>query len=477
VTRKIITDRQILKGHTEIHPALDFYNGKAIVAVGRPGLTTYEDKSNTCEQYSICITSDGDFFILSIKEILDRKLYYLKDLDLPSERWEIEDQEQFLEQLRNGNKTKFDFKKTHQEIRELFVELFDFQDEKLYDFFSCFIIYTYFFPLFESAPVVHLWGPAGSGKTKIMEMLGLMAFNPVTSGNITEASVFRLVEGRRAVCLLDESEDLSKTERGHAITNLILNGYRRGNLIYRMDKVGKVIQSSHYDVYSPKVIANITGLDKEALLSRAIRVTTNSSRNAAKANKYTVEIKDKADAIRNKLYRACLTRFEDVRHAMNTMPRIGLVGRSAEIWQGVLSIAWLVNDKAWHNLSWLAIENSKSLERELLVSNPIWDLFSALLYMVDNIKPKFYSNNQIWNCINKHAEGEFISKQQVTGLLKQQGIPQRIKWIDKKTTRGFVLNKEQLESKLSVLADFITPQKSHLKNSQSLHLLTDEGQK
>jgi len=470
LAKKIVTDRKILEGYTEVHPALDFYDNKAIVAVGRPGLTTYDDKSHSCEQYSICITSDGDFFLLDINEILERKLYYLKNLDLPRDRWDISDQKQFLEQLKNGNSPQFDFKETHRAIKELFIELFDFQDEKLYDFFPTFIIYTYFFPLFESAPVVHLWGPAGSGKTKIMEMLSLMAFNPVTSGNITEASVFRLVEGRRAVCLLDESEDLSKTERGHAITNLILNGYRRGNLIYRMDKVGKQITSSHYDVYSPKVIANITGLDKEALLSRAVRVTTNSSRNVVKANKYTVAVKDKATEIRNRLYRACLMKFEDVRRARDTMPEIGLSGRSAEIWQGMLSIAWLVNDEAWHNLSWLAIESSKAMERELLVSNPIWDLFSALLRMVNNVKPRFYSNKEIWNCVDRHAEGEFLSKQQVTGLLKQQGFPLRIKWIDKKTTRGFVLSKGQLDDKLSVLASFTTPQKSlHLTSSKEVN--------
>lgn len=456
MAKKIVTDRQILEGYTEVHPSLDFYDGKAIVAVGRPGLTTFDDKSHICEQYSVCIVSDGDSFILGIDEVLDRKLYYLKDLDLPSGRWEVNNQKQFLEQVKNGNKPEFDFKEAHQAIKELFEELFDFQDEKLYDFFPCFIIYTYFFPLFESAPVVHLWGPAGSGKTKIMEMLSMMAFNPVTSGNITEASVFRLVEGRRAVCLLDESEDLSKTERGHAITNLILNGYRRGNLIYRMDKVGKSIMSSHYDVYSPKVIANITGLDKEALLSRAIRVTTNSSRNAAKANRYTVEVENKASEIRNQLYRACLTKFEDVRGARDAMPEIGLTGRAAEIWQGVLSIAWLANGEVWHNLSWLAIESSKAMERELLVSNPVWDLFSALLAIVNNSKPRFYSNAEIWNCVSRHAEGEFQSKQQITELLKRQGIPQRIKWINNKTTRGFVLNRGQLEEKLSVLTTFTT---------------------
>lgn len=464
MARKVITDRQILKGYTKVHPALDFYENTAIVAIGRPGLTTFEDKSHTCEQYSICITSDGDSFVLSIDEILKRKLYYLKELDLPPERWEIEDQEQFLKELRNGHNTRFDFKETHQSIRELFDALFDFTDDKLYDFFPCFIIYTYFFPLFESAPVVHLWGPAGSGKTKIMEMLSLMAFNPVTSGNITEASVFRLVEGRRAVCLLDESEDLSKTERGHAITNLILNGYRRGNLIYRMDKVGRNIMSSNYDVYSPKVIANITGLDKEALLSRAIRITTNSSRNTTKANRYTVEIKDKAHEIRNSLYKACLTKFEDVRQSRDNMPEIGLAGRAAEIWQGLLSIAWLINDEVWHNLSWLALESSKSMERELLVANPVWDLFSSLLAIVKNAKPRFYSNAEIWNCVVRHSEGEFQSKQQVTEMLKRQGIPQRIKWVDSKTIRGFVLDKEQLEDKLSILNSF-----------KSLHLTTKKG--
>ena len=175
-----------------------------------------------------------------------------------------------------------------------------------------------------------------------------------------------------------------------------------------------------------------------------------------KANRYTVEVADRASEARSQLYRACLTKFEDVRHARDTMPSIGLSGRSAEIWQGILSIAWLANDEVWHNLSWLAIESSSSMERELLVANPIWDLFSTLLNMVKNSKPRFYSNAEIWNCVSKHAEGEFQSKQQITELLKRQGIPQRIKWINNKTTRGFVLDKEQLEDKLSVLTSFTT---------------------
>jgi len=461
LAKKSVAKRHILKGHTEIHPALDFYNDKAIVSVARPGITTYDDESSTFEQYPVCIVSDGDTFILTTKELLERKLFYLKELDIALDRWEIEDQEKFVKQLKNGNKPDVSIPQIHNELKTFCNELFDFSDNKLYDFFPIFIIYTYFFPLFESAPVLHLWGPAGSGKTKIMELLSLTCFNPITSGNITEASVFRLVEGRRAVCLLDESEDLSKTERGRAITNLILNGYRRGNQIYRMDKVGRSIHSSHYDVYSPKVIANITGIDREALTSRAIRVMTNSTRNSDKANRCVAEIQDKAKVIRDNLYKACLTKFGDVANTKEEVPDIGLVGRSAEIWQGVLTVAWMIGDEVWHNVSWLAKDSAKAMERELIVANPIWDLLSALLNLVVSDSPDFYSNQAVWNCLERHACGEFISKQQVTDLLRRNGIASRIKWENKRTIRGFIMSKKQIEKKLSYLTSLATSTTLH----------------
>lgn len=451
MAKRVIVDRTILKNHIEVHPALDFFNDKAMVSVGRPGVTSYNDGSSTCEQYSVCLVSDGDSFILNTPEILKRKLYYLKELDLPLNRWEIIDQEQFVEQLKNGDKPTPDLPKIQHDLSELYSELFDFTELKLYDFFPVFTIYTYFFPLFESAPVLHLWGPAGSGKTKVMELLGMTCFNPVTSGNITEASVFRLVEGRRAVCLLDESEDLSKTERGHAITNLILNGYRRGNLVHRMDKIGRSIMSSHYDVFSPKVIANIVGIDREALLSRAIRIVTNSTRNSAKANRYTAEVKEQAATIRNQLYRACLTRFYSVTEARDSFPHIGLTGRAAEIWQGILTIAWLMGNEVWHNVSWLALQSSKSLEEELIASNPAWDLLEALLDFTQVGSPVFYPNEAIWQYLSKYKGEMFGGKKTITQLLKQQGFLSVWRRVNGRGCRGIVMSRDMVLDRLNTL--------------------------
>jgi len=218
-----------------------------------------------------------------------------------------------------------------------------------------------------------------------------------------------------------------------------------------MDKVGKTIHSSHYDVYSPKVIANITGIDREALASRAIRIMTNSTRNSDKANKCVADIETKAIAVRSSLYRSCLTKFGDVAKTKDKVPNIGLVGRSAEIWQGILTIAWLIGDETWHNISWLAKDSSKAMERELIVANPIWDLLSALLNIVISDNSNFYSNQAVWNCLERYACGEFLSKQQVTDLLRRNNIPSRIKWENKRTIRGFVMSKKQIEEKLSYL--------------------------
>lgn len=452
MTRKIVTDRKILKGHTEIHPALDFYDDKAMIAVARPGVTTFDDKSISIEQYSICITSDGDSFILTPQELLDRKLFYLKDLDLALDLWEIEDQEQFIVQINNGHKPKVSLREIHNRLKEIYIALLDFTDIKLYDFFPCFIIYTYFFPLFSSAPVVHLWGPAGSGKTKIIEILAMTCFNPITSGNITEAGIFRLVEGRRGVCLLDESEDLSKTDRGRAIVNLILNGYRGKSPVFRMDaKVKQNIVSSHYDIFSPKVIANITGIDREALISRAIRIVTSNTRNSSKANHHATEYKKEAIAIRNQLYRACLTKHTDVTHSKDNLPQVDIKGRSAEIWQGILSIAWLLGEDIWHNVVWLAIESSKAIEKELVMSNPTWDLLEALLDFVRSPKPKFYTNEELHIYLSRTKGETFGGKRQITQMLKLQGFQATERRVNGRVCRGMVLDRETILERLNYI--------------------------
>ena len=100
----------------------------------------------------------------------------------------------------------------------------DYIDERFYDLLSCFIVYTYFYPLFYNAPVLQFWGEMRTGKTKNLMLLEAMTFNPVNSANISSSSVFRLIESRRATILFDESEDLMTSERAREIRNMLLAG-------------------------------------------------------------------------------------------------------------------------------------------------------------------------------------------------------------------------------------------------------------
>jgi len=133
------------------------------------------------------------------------------------------------------------------------------------------------------------------------------------------------------------------------------------------------------------------------------------------------------------------------------MPQIGLAGRAAEIWQGVLSIAWLVNDVAWHNVSWLAIESSKAMDKELVMSNPAWDLLETLLDFVEGKKPKFYTNEALHLYISNHKGETFGGKKQVTQILKLQGFQATERRIKGRVCRGMVLDRNAILERLNFL--------------------------
>ena len=170
-----------------------------------------------------------------------------------------------------------------------------------------------------------------------------------------------------------------------------------------------------------------------------------------KANRFTTEIKEQATAIRNQLYRACLTKFPEVVKAKNNLPQIGLAGRFTEIWQGILSIAWLIGDDTWHNVSWLAIESTKAMKQELITSNPTWDLLEILLDFVSSGKPKFYTNEAIFDYLTRLKGETFGGKKGITQILKQQGFRPIARRVNHRVCRGIMLERDVILERLNFL--------------------------
>lgn len=361
MAKRALKSKVPVNDYLTVHPALDFWSGNAIVAVGAKWQLTYESGDVDFVTKPLCVLSDGEKFEYSKKELAQRRLYHTGYLDIPAGRWDFKDIDDFSQEP-----TCLSMHKVFNQVREAIHYYMDFMDERHYDLFSCFIIYTYFYPLFNGAPIIQLWGEFQTGKTKLCALLEAMCFNPINSANISSSSVFRLVESRRATVLLDESEDVSTSERTKEIRNMLLAGTGKSGETFRQEKMlDDSFRTQSFKVFSPKVIANIAGIDVPALQSRVIRMVTVGTKDKAKRNREVEQDDERWQPIRNQLYRLCLREYESVLESRYHLPVHGLSGRVLIIWQGILSVANLCGKKVWEGIVSYAKDNREFIESEI----------------------------------------------------------------------------------------------------------------
>jgi len=81
---------------------------------------------------------------------------------------------------------------------------------------------THLFPIFDCFPYLAVVSPTKQcGKTRLLEVLGLMCSDAERTSNISEAALFRLIEQHHPTLLLDEMEQLrEKGERAQILRKL-----------------------------------------------------------------------------------------------------------------------------------------------------------------------------------------------------------------------------------------------------------------
>ena len=400
MSKRVLKSKIPVNDYMTVHPALDFWLGNAIVAVGAKWQMTYSDEAVEFVTKPLCVLAGGERFEYNKKELANRRLYHTGYLDIPSGRWDFEDIDEFGQEP------------TSPEMPALYKQIYDaihyymsFLDERHYSLFACFIIYTYFYPLFNGAPILQLWGEFQTGKTKLCSLLEAMCFNPINSANISSASVFRLVESRRATVLLDESEDLTTADRSKEIRNMLLAGTGKSGETYRQEKMlDDSFRTQSFKVFSPKVIANITGIDMPALQSRSIRVVTQGTKDRIRRSREVEQENEKWQIIRNQLYRVCLTRYDEVTESRHHLPAHGLAGRVLLIWQGILAIANLCGEPVWEAVLSYANENKELMDGEI---------------EEDNSKPKMILKHLL-SLTNGHEEAIYLTPDELLNYMKSE---------------------------------------------------------
>ena len=204
---------------------------------------------------------------------------------------------------------------------------------------------TYCHQAWPAVPYLHVGGPLGSGKSRVMEVLARVAFRPLSTSNLTAPALFRTLHDRGGVVLYDEAERLRQSAPDRQeVLSLLLAGYRRGGRATRLESVGDSFRAVGFDVYGPKALACIAGLPP-ALASRCVPLTMfRAAPGAAAARRLPDDDPEGWRSLRDDLHALALGHgavWPALAAGRDVCPP-GVDGRAAELWQPLLALAgWL----------------------------------------------------------------------------------------------------------------------------------------
>jgi len=220
-------------------------------------------------------------------------------------------------------------------IHDLFKTYVDFRSDIESRLLTLWTIGTYFYTMFPAYPYLALNGPKNSGKSTVMRVLQPLAFNMITTSDPTGPSMFRLIHQTSCTVGIDEAERYHnpKDPGMQQIRQLLNSGYKQGMPAIRV--TGDDLKPQAFDVYSPKILAAIAGLE-DILASRCIAIPMR--RTTQKMPSFPPDF-DGA-ALRHQLYTLALTQFQAVYRNYFERPELHkLHNRSGELWSPLVALA------------------------------------------------------------------------------------------------------------------------------------------
>ena len=247
---------------------------------------------------------------------------------------------------------------------------------------------SYCYMAWDAVPYLYVGGPAGSGKTRVFELLSRLAFRPIVSSNLSAAALFRTLHDRGGMLLLDEAERLNDggPEMGE-LRSILLAGYRKGGRASRLESAGDGFAMTEFQVFGPKAVACINSLPGP-LASRCIPLPMlRAQPESPKPRRRIDQDPQRWQTLRDQLHLLTLISMGHAAasalvHLSDACP---LSGRNYELWQPLLSLAdWVDADGALDLAKKLA-EYAKSLvlrNQEELAEDADQTLLRCLCEMV-----------------------------------------------------------------------------------------------
>ncbi len=421
---------KINKGEAEIfegdvkdfHPALDFKGGKAYVTVKLHTKTA----EGVGQKYWV-IVSDKDHFVLSKEALNDRGLHSEISGVCVESRWSRDSINRWLKSGEDST-----LQEVFNEMRDLYEHYLDYADRRLYTLIPLWVIGAYFFPLFNGYPIIFLNGSSGSGKSKTGELAAPLCFNGRLMANISDSGLFRIIHASRGALILDENERISGFGDHCSQINFLLGGYKPGANVLRMKQLkDNSFVHDEFQLYAPKMIANIRGIRETALLNRSIKLILTPSQQK-QARREVNPQSSKIVMLRDKLYVYLMNHWKEVKEAKKAIKKmnLGIHGYDQSNWLPILTLAHLLGENQFDEMLQFAQEKIKENKELSFENDNLYRLFSAIEGLPEKDvlkvagKERFYSFNSIYGAYLEEMEVERNpdSKESIPPYLSKQSV-------------------------------------------------------
>lgn len=438
---------EIIEGQFDyISPALDFINDKAYVSVPLPSKIRIKER-DFIEYRTYLITSNKERFELNNFNLFQRRLFTdTIDLNLPK-RWSSESVNKFLQ-----NDFKISLEEAFNKITNHLKENIDLPENTYYSFITVWLIGTYFHKLFNCYGFIFANGVKESGKTKLLSILSLIAFNGVLTSNISPSAIFRSINNEHCSLFIDELENLGKTDL-QELRSVLLGSYKKGATVKRTEISGNKIKVVNYQTFSPKGMGNISGTD-DIIASRSITIPMFRSINPSILNNEILFNNKVYQEIRDYLYICLMIYHTQVKNIYDKITNSDFKGRFWEIVKPILSVAKLINqtvyDEIYLFLKEIQIEKDKTSFVVDLDSKVIFAIANLLRENKDYEGKLFIDSKNILKYFRNTEDEElsYISSVQLGKIINRLGLfsDKKIKVIKGKHTLVYEFNIEQVKN-------------------------------
>ena len=236
-----------------------------------------------------------------------------------------------LDRLRNFIQNPTSLQTLFGDLKQVFRAYLDLP-AVFYALMAVWAIATFFAHMFTAFPFLDFYGPKECGKSKSLEALRCVCFNPWKGRDITAAALGDTTDGQRRTLLLDQAEKLGDAENGKLI-GLLADSYKKAGGLRRVVQITKAVRSVlEFSTYGPKAFASTKSLDPD-LADRCIHLPM------------TRTLKKLPDLegwepvwpeLRDKLYRFALCCFKIVRAHYQSIEGNGT--RIGELWRPMQAV-------------------------------------------------------------------------------------------------------------------------------------------